>query len=263
MGLSDWNTTDRTIEKVDQEYDKEKYAALIAWLKQHPNATCEDVKHQEVGNDLAKDFCVSYGDNLYQTTLGNAIEVFDDIVAVTLAPLMEEVDTVLELGCGYGFNLWKLHEKWPDKTYIGGEYSQVGIAIARTVFSQHDNISVEPFNFYDDQYPLFDTVTKDSTALVFTGHALEQLPSAAKPISVLATLGDFIHRCVHFEPVAELHNDSLLGLMRKRYAELNDYNRDLYSCIENHSGIEIVSTDIDVYGRVPFNPTSIITWQPV
>jgi hypothetical protein len=50
-------------------------------------------------------------------------------------------------------------------------------------------------------------------------------------------------------------------LMRRRYAELNDYNRDLLSQLQRRSYIRILSIQTNVIGLNPLNPTSVIEWE--
>jgi hypothetical protein len=65
----------------------------------------------------------------------------------------------------------------------------------------------------------------------------------------------------HFEPMFELHGPSLVGLMRKRYCELNDYSRDLLSNLKATPNICLDSVEGNVWGFNPFNPTSILKWH--
>ena len=75
-------------------------------------------------------------------------------------------------------------------------------------------------------------------AVVYTSHSIEQIP----------TLDDsFVHGLirraprlvVHFEPCYDDQDDkTLIGLMRRRYIELNDYNRNLLGLLRSVGTIE-------------------------
>ena len=66
---------------------------------------------------------------------------------------------------------------------------------------------------------------------------------------------------VHLEPVYELADiESTLGLMRRAYAILNDYNTDLPTTLK-HMGVTILKTIYDLVGGNPLNPTSLVYWQ--
>jgi hypothetical protein len=97
--------------------------------------------------------------------------------------------------------------------------------------------------------------------VVFTSHALEQLPSAAHMLDVIKSYQRDVTTVFHFEPVYEMYDDSLLGLMRRRYTQVNDYNQDLLSLLQNRPDIRIVRLEPNVFGLNPFNPTTIIQWE--
>ena len=53
--------------------------------------------------------------------------------------------------------------------------------------------------------------------------------------------------------------------MRRRYIELNDYNRNLLGLLrsfEKVGQIRLLEHRPCVFGGQPFNPTSIIVWSP-
>jgi hypothetical protein len=71
---------------------------------------------------------------------------------------------------------------------------------------------------------------------------------------------------VHLEPCHEDQDPmSVIGLMRRRYAELNDYNRNLVGvlrALEQAGRIRVLEHRRNVFSATPFNPTSILIWQP-
>jgi hypothetical protein len=54
---------------------------------------------------------------------------------------------------------------------------------------------------------------------------------------------------------------SLIGLLRNRYTQMNNYNTNLLECLQKDREIKIVSFAPDVYGINPLNPTSILLWK--
>jgi hypothetical protein len=118
------------------------------------------------------------------------------------------------------------------------------------------------FNFNDPRTLEF--VPRGS--LVFTAHAIEQIPLLQEEfVEALCRRGP--KWVVHFEPCYADHAmGSLLGLMRRRYAEINDYNRnlvDLLRGVEARGRIRIVDHRRDCLGISPFNSTSVLVWCPV
>lgn len=102
----------------------------------------------------------------------------------------------------------------------------------------------------------------DAKVLLFSRHATEQLPTAAKVFETLSKYTDRIVTVVHMEVAFENYRDSLLDLLRKRYVLANDYNRDLLSLVQAGKEREILRNDHDAYGVNPLNPSSIIAWKP-
>jgi hypothetical protein len=96
---------------------------------------------------------------------------------------------------------------------------------------------------------------------VLTCHALEQLPDARCVIAALERVRERILRVVHVEPLFRPSRHNLIGMLRNRYAELNDYNRNLLEVVESHPEIEIQKLETDVFGNNPLNPSSVLVWQ--
>ena len=103
-------------------------------------------------------------------------------------------------------------------------------------------------------------------ALVYTSHSIEQIPELRSEF-----LDELIRKqpkyVIHFEPCyGDQDSKSLIGLMRRKYIEVNDYNRnliDLLSEYENRGLIKIISHKKNVFSDTPFNPPSIVVWAPV
>lgn len=261
LGQSAWTPPERNIEKVEAEYNQDKYAHCLAFCWQRPEAGAEEVKQFELGDEPDQEICMSSGDELWAVTMHDAFSAYQAVLINAMRAAIQEAEVVIELGCGYGFNLWRLSQEFPEKRYVGGEYSQNAVLVAEQIFRSHPVIRVEPFNYYDANYSILQDNLKGIKAVVFTVHSVEQLPSAASIIKTLASYGQHDVTFFHFEPAYEIHQDNLFGLMRRRYAELNDYNRDLITCLRSASKIEITQMEADVYGINPLNSTSLICWH--
>jgi hypothetical protein len=70
---------------------------------------------------------------------------------------------------------------------------------------------------------------------------------------------------VHFEPCYEHFDElSLTGALRRRYVEVNDYNRNLVSLLHRHAAsnvIAILEETRAVMGVNPLLPVSIVAWR--
>ncbi|MBI4615056.1 MAG: class I SAM-dependent methyltransferase [Planctomycetes bacterium] len=261
IGTTPWTCPRRTIEKIDEEYDKDKYAKALEWYDRaggDPEAIMT-FEWSVVGGG-EHPICVSRGDHLYATTIGAARAAYQDLLHDVLRPAIDEGTTVVELGCGYGYNLWRLSGRMKARRFIGGDYSANAIKLAARLYERNSLVSVRPFNFYDALYQLLEQL--EGPCVVFTSHALEQLPTAAHVIEVLASHIDKRSNVFHFEPVIELQGQDLLSLMRRRYIQINDYNVDLMSVLQRHRElIEIVDTRPNLLGLNPLCATSVVHWK--
>lgn len=260
LNIVPFQKPERTTAKIDAEYDKDKYAKLQQLYDQNP-----EISIQELMSVLAdwsppeKEVCVSRGNELFLVSGAAAQRLAKQDLLDILTPYITMSRTVIELGCGFGYNLAALSKIAPSHSFIGGEYSQNAVNLACKLFGDCPRTTVSQFNFYDETWPIFDDVSE--RALVFTRYAIEQLPSARHVISMFAKYEQKIACVIHIEPVFEFNNEnSTLGLMRRSYTLLNDYNKDLYTCI-NEMGAKILRTEKDLFAVNPLNPPSLIAWQ--
>lgn len=257
LGLTPWATPKRTIDKVDSEYDKDKYARC---LKHHHDMGISmnpwDMRQFETG--YIHKICISRINELYEVSYPEAVKMYSKILWDTMKDDLAKVKTVVELGCGYGFNLWELSRRNSKPAYVGGEYSQNAIELSRYLCK---TTKVIKFNYYEAETYEFLGSLK-SPILVFTVHSIEQLPSANMLPSMLSKYKNNIRCVFHFEPCYEMFGSSLLGLMRRKYIEANDYNRDLFSTLNKDENIGISDClKFHAIGLNPLNPTSIIKWR--
>ncbi len=263
FGLSDWKTPTRDVAKVDKQYDKEEYLRCLEFARaKGKGVTADDVRAYELRLDEKKGMVMSQNEVLYEIPSKNVVAAHAALMPEVVGPLLRDADYAVELGCGFGLNLWELNKLNPAIQYRGGEYSKNAVELAAFLYADHPNIRVEQFNFYDASYPILEKIPADKKVVVFTRHAIEQLPTAKQVIESLSKYFDRIRAVVHLDVVQENYTDSLLGLMRKRYIVINDYNRDLLSLVKARKDAEIVRNDPDAFGINPFNPTNILIWKP-
>jgi hypothetical protein len=102
-------------------------------------------------------------------------------------------------------------------------------------------------------------------ALVFTSYAACYVLEAAADL--VAALCAWRPRAViHFEPCYE-HCDprTLLGLMRRRYIDVNGYNRNLVTLLhrqQERGVIRILKEQPAVFGANPLLAASVLVWSP-
>ena len=258
LGIDSFDKPVRNLAKIDAEYDKDKYAKALAYYQRKGGASIQEIKAQGLWPDLDT-ICISKEGQLFLTSPDNFRQLQDQIFIDTLAEPISTAKIVIDLGCGYGYNFAVLRDAYPGRVWIGGDYSQNAIKLASLLFADCSNVSVQPFNWYDDSWPIFETF--EGKALVLTIQSVEQLPRVASVLPKLRKYKEKIMAVVHLEPVYELADkESTLGLMRRAYILMNDYNTDLISTIKA-MGVQILKIQYDLIGGNPMNPLSLVYWR--
>ena len=103
-------------------------------------------------------------------------------------------------------------------------------------------------------------------AVIYTSYAMHYVPTLDdKHIERLRDCKPSV--VVHFEPCYEHHDPAtLIGLMRRRYIEVNDYNTNLVSILreqQKQNRIRIIAEQPSVFGSNPLLPASIVAWAPI
>jgi hypothetical protein len=173
-----------------------------------------------------------------------------------------QTDILVELGSGLGDKLLNFAAALKPRQALGGEFTDAGVACGQMLAKRWK----QPAQFVHFDYN--DPRTLDFVppgGLVYTAHSVEQIPQL--PRAFFTGLLRRKPACVvHFEPCYEEQlPDSMLGLMRRRYTELNDYNRNLTALVrelESQGRIRILDYQREVFAVSPMNPTSILAWTP-
>jgi hypothetical protein len=259
LGLEHFARPVRDIAKIDAQYDRDIYAKLLAYQKEHPDVTPADIRRQETIKDPQQRVCFSMKGVLYVTSANEVQRIRDKALIDILAEPISRAKVVVELGCGYGYNLSLLNQAFPHCTWIGGEYSNNGVRLAERLFTDDQNISVIPFNYYDPEWSILENLTEE--ALVITVFSIGELPQAAAVMPTFLKYKDKIAEVIHLEPAYELlDNQSTLDLMRRSYIELNNYNTDLLTAL-NSIGAHVIEKQPYFIGTNPLCPISLIRWQ--
>lgn len=246
---------ERTPETILAEYDKVKWASLLEHWNTHKLSVRELIKFGESGNGKC---AFSISNKLYLEEWDTMQDFSDSVLLRAVKPYISLSDTIIELGCGWGYNLFTLQSEWEDKYYIGGDICPNAVELATRVALGNPKIFYKVFNFMDNNWTIFDKI--GTPVIVITRHAIEQLPSARHTIAQLARYKDKIAIVIHLEPVCVPIEPTLLSLLRAAYTEANNYNTDLFKSIQDHS--DKICFEYDVCGINPLNPTSLLVWKP-
>lgn len=135
-------------------------------------------------------------------------------------------DAIIELGCGYGRNLFEIfYGGGPrDTKYIGGEFTKSGVEIAQKLAKKAPKIKTEFFHF-NHLEPKLPFKKSFKRAFVFTCHSIEQVMQISENwFDEVVKAGEFV-RGAHLEPFGfQLKNSGPLSDMHKDFMIQNSWN---------------------------------------
>lgn len=135
-------------------------------------------------------------------------------------------DAIIELGCGYGRNLFEIfYGGGPrDAKYIGGEFTKSGVEIAQKLAKKAPKMKIEFFHF-NHLEPKLPFKKPFKRAFVFTCHSIEQVMQINENwFDEVVKAGEFV-RGAHLEPFGfQLKNSGPLSDMHKDFIIQNSWN---------------------------------------
>lgn len=135
-------------------------------------------------------------------------------------------DAIIELGCGYGGNLFEIfYGGGPrEAKYIGGEFTKSGIEIAQKLAKKAPKMKTEFFHF-NHLEPKLPFKKPFKRAFVFTCHSIEQVMQINENwFDEVIKAGEFV-RGAHLEPFGfQLKNSGPLSDMHKDFMIQNSWN---------------------------------------
>ena len=135
-------------------------------------------------------------------------------------------DAIIELGCGYGRNLFEIfYSGGPrEAKYIGGEFTKSGVETAQKLAKKAPKMKTEFFHF-NHLEPKLPFKKPFKRAFVFTCHSIEQVMQINENwFDEVVKAGEFV-RGAHLEPFGfQLKNSGPLSDMHKDFMIQNSWN---------------------------------------
>jgi len=174
-------------------------------------------------------------------------------------------DALVELGSGYGMNVFSLvlADRW--KSIHGYDISPNGIQAAREAAAHFklNHVQFDMIDLTDSSHPSFKQLAGKTC---FTYLCLEQLKYATGKI-LQGLLEAKVARCVHIEPSFELLRLwAPSDLVNYLYVKKNDYQDNLlYSLrkLEREGRVRITGAERLYYAPTHRNDPTLICWEPV
>jgi hypothetical protein len=263
LGLDPWETKRKTPKEIIREFEYEKWGPLLKKVR----AAGREVSIEEVDewmlSHLPSPLCW-IGDSLELISPMKAHNIQTNLVAELVESYLP-ASALVELGAGYGSIILSLAKRNSclGMPIMAGEYTDSGLELIRNLSrAQGLNIQTAHCDFFSSQITDLDI---PPGAIIFTSFAVccvSQLSSDF--VKAILTLQPKV--VMHLEPCYE-HCDSttLLGLMRRRYIDINDYNTNLVTLLHEHQkqgSLTIVVEKPLVFGVNPLLTASVIVWSP-
>jgi hypothetical protein len=263
LGAEPWAKRSKSKNEVLREYEAEKWGGLIRRVRdQAAPVRFTDVEAWADEGTVTE--VVSAGDDLMLLSVQEARSRYLDIVAASLAKYFP-APALVELGAGYGSVLVRLAGRAP---FCGGRIMGADLTASGQALLQHvaaaEQLPIE-VGACDLAAAPITTLAVPPGAVIFTSFSACYLPRV-EPAFFAAITSLQPAAVVHFEPVFEHYApDSLLGLMRRRYVEVNDYNTNLWTALHHEAAsgrIRLLEDTPLIFGQNALLPASVLAWAP-
>jgi YD repeat-containing protein len=263
LGLAQWRPLKKkTPDEVTREFDRDKWGRVLERFRAVGGKACVSEVDDWLLDSSEPTLCSS-GARFELLTPRQALERHHEVVARTLSRLLPGA-ALVELGAGYGSVILKLatDARFRGVPLYAAEYTRSGAELMRGLAAAAGidmrvgrcDLSAEPLS--DLSFP--------QGSIVFTCMAAHYIPCLDDRF--VRSLGALRAKAVvHFEPCYEHCNaQTLTGALRRRYIEVNDYNRNLVTVLQRHAAqrsITIIEETPAVIGVNPLLPISVVAWN--
>lgn len=176
-----------------------------------------------------------------------------------LGDYLSECDYIAEFGCGTGFNLVALAERFPDKKFYGHDFSESAVALVNEAWNALNlSISASRFDMLNPPAPFVSSVPMG----FFTFGAVEQLASKFQPFM------EYLIACkpkivVHIEPVIELYDhNNLLDALAISFHKKRGYTEGLMPWLMKDARVQMIQVRRSHFGSLMHEGYSMLVWRP-
>jgi len=261
LGLESFPKKNKNKTEIEREYEKEKWGPLLEAIQKIDNVTIGQT--DEIYSGHKKILYYDQGN----FKLDEAYEVHKKTVhfiTKTISPYLFESNNIVELGCGYGTIILALANKNKKHHYFATEFTKSGQKIAELI-AKNQKINIKIGHCDITQTPIT-TMSIPTSSVIFTSCVTSLIPKLSE---------DFIYNMITLKPKVVIHvepfyehtgEEDLYSLLRRRYIEINDYNRNLLRLLEKSEAkhlIQIIRNEPNCFGSNPLFCYSIVAWRPI
>jgi len=204
--------------------------------------------------------------------------------------ITEDTEFVVELGSGWGRNLFEIYLRttFNHPHYVACEITDSGRHATQILSNLGDGIQMTT-KFFDFHNPDLSFLQGNPNVIFFTSHAIEQCTTVNNQLFDMMMEKTANCTCVHMEPIGWQRESNEKAKMIKNMIEerkrpdqhfnIDDskflenamiwaiarmYNTNLLEIIERYRQSGRINVDIliyDIFGEVPFNPSTLVVWH--
>ena len=265
---------------IEREYNQEKYPIILKAvqevLQRKETNLARAVGHVieaergQIPVTADRTFVASGADHVLPTAMGSygVSGVTTNAIAASCTP---ETDVVVELGAGWGRNLFLTYLSGAAQTtthYFSLEFAETARQATGLLARLDHNMNISPVAF-DYHAPDYGAIPAgDAPTTLVTVHSVEQIPTLKEEV-----IKDFLARRpntvgVHFEPIGwQLPPEQLRNITPRSspdYAAKHDYSRNFWQVLmslQDQGIIDVTDVLPDFIGQNPENPATFIRWK--
>jgi SAM-dependent methyltransferase len=176
---------------------------------------------------------------------------------------MSDAEEVYEFGCGSGYNLVALAQRYPQIQLTGLDWVESAVELVNRVGRAHDlRLQGRRFDFFNPD----SSISFGPRSVAVTMAALEQVGSGyGKFLEFLLQKRPSL--VVNLEPLYELYDPTnLVDYLAMRYHKTRGYLDGYLSCLrklEAEKRIEIIHTHRPCFGSLFHEGYSLVVWRPL
>jgi hypothetical protein len=270
----------RDREWVEREYNREKYPIVLEAAKEAMSDGGKSLG-RAVGQVILKergairtcdqrDFVVD-GRGMVLTTAFGSAGISGFITNSIIAACCGTTDAVIELGAGWGRNLFNAYlagAGGEEMTYYSLEFAETARQTTDLLSGLETNLRMRSVAF-DYHAPAYEAITpSDAPTVVISVHSVEQIPFLKEDVFLKLLERRPNLTGLHVEPIGWQLPEEEWGAAEPKsteaYAEQHDYNRNLWATLEGleqRDVLAITEVSPDIMGLNVRNPSSFIRWQ--
>jgi hypothetical protein len=261
MGLVPFSVREKSPENVTDEFNNDKWGALLKFLQENPDAGIKELEKFEMADSSRAPFV--FNDKLYTAPRFFLNQIQKDLILHFLSRY--ESGPLVEWGAGYGGQFFALLESghFQNQTAVALEYTEAGRRLIELLAERKGRqMEAGSCDFFSCMPP--ETVIPED-AVFFTSYSIHYVPKYTD--SIVKLFSQYKPKLVvHFEPIREHFGDgNMLEMLGGQYMDFNSYSQNFLTILkesETRGKIEIVTEEPRVFGQNPLLPFSVIAWRP-